>query len=93
MRILPTLTKGLCLAVLAAAPAFAGDMKLHPYATSVNYCPAGLQPIVMAGVICCGQPNTQMSYQQVMRHPVRATKARHYSARANNCPVGAKGCS
>ncbi|QIE47636.1 hypothetical protein G5B38_17080 [Pseudohalocynthiibacter aestuariivivens] len=79
------------MAFLAASPAAADGPTLYPYATNVNYCPAGLQPIVLNGVICCGQPTTSVSYQQVMKHPRRAKK-RHYSARTH-CPVGTKGCS
>jgi hypothetical protein len=28
-----------------------------------NYCPAGLQPIVVGGVVCCGTPNTAGYYE------------------------------
>lgn len=73
----------------------AAEAKLYPYAASANYCPAGLQPITISGVICCGTPNQNMSYQQVMAHPVRKHKKvkRHYvrSARAH-CQAGLKGC-
>ncbi len=92
MRLMPTLTKGLALAIFAATPALADGPTLYPYATNVNYCPAGLQPIVLNGVICCGQPTTHVSYQQVMKHPAPRVKKRHYSARRTNCPVGTKGC-
>jgi len=88
MRILPFLAAAV-LAALVALPAGAEGVKLYPYATSVNYCPSGLQPIVLNGVICCGQPNTSMSYQQVKRHPVQ----RASFARRSNCPEGEKGCS
>ena len=60
MRLMPTLTKGLALALLAASPAAGSDVTLYPYATNVNYCPAGLQPIVLNGVVCCGQPTTHV---------------------------------
>jgi len=88
MRTISALT--LALAALAAAPASAQEAKIYPYATSVNYCPSGLQPITLNGVICCGQPNQSMSYQQVMRHH---TRARKYTARTSSCPEGTKGCS
>ena len=87
MRIIPSLAIA-ATAALIAAPAAAEGVKLYPYATNVNYCPAGLQPIVVAGVICCGQPNTHMSYQQVMRHPVRSYTPR----RSYVCQEGEKGC-
>ena len=88
MRILTPLAAGLVAAVLAA-PAMA-DVKLYPYASKENYCPAGLQPITIAGVICCGVPNQSMTYQQVMRHP--APKRVHRVRAAKVCPEGAKGC-
>ena len=85
-------------AALAAGALTAGaaqaEMKIYPYGGHTpNYCPAGLQPVVVGGVICCGKPNTGMSYQQVMAHPApKKVKKRHYSARAH-CPEGTKGCS
>lgn len=94
MRILQTLTTGIAFAVLSATASLAGEVKIYPYAAHENYCPAGLQPVSIAGVICCGTPNQHVSYQQVMKHPVsvKKHKKRHYSARAH-CPVGSKGCS
>ena len=77
------------LAAFAALPASAQGPKLYPYATSVNYCPAGLQPIVLNGVICCGQPTVGMTWQQVVRHPVQ--RVRH--TRDDTCPEGQKGCN
>ncbi|SFN57436.1 hypothetical protein SAMN04487859_10559 [Roseovarius lutimaris] len=96
MRYLSSLAAGLALAVLAT-PGFAEGPRVYAYESAVNYCPAGLQPVSLNGVICCGQPNQAQSYQQVMAHPVRK-KIRHYSPRARsarahlNCPAGAKGC-
>ncbi|MFW2589914.1 hypothetical protein [Sagittula sp. SSi028] len=29
---------------------------MHAY-DAPNYCPAGLQPVMMGGVVCCGTPN------------------------------------
>lgn len=81
-----------------AAPLAAGsDTKIYPYATSHNFCPAGLQPVTISGVICCGTPNQNVSYQSMMAHPVAKKKVhrvkhRTYSARAH-CPVGTKGCT
>ena len=84
-------------AALAAGALTAGaaqaEMKIYPYGGNVpNYCPAGLQPVVVGGVICCGKPNTGMSYQQVMAHP-RPAKKRHYRSARVHCPVGQKGCN
>ncbi|WP_415921052.1 hypothetical protein [Tateyamaria sp. SN6-1] len=69
--------------------------KIYAYKSHANYCPAGLQPVTMDGTICCGVPNQQHTYQQVMSHPV--SKKRHVrrvvrAARAD-CPVGTKGCT
>lgn len=46
------------------------------YPTSANYCPAGLQPVTIGGVICCGKP-THVGYAT---HP---TPRRHYKPRAS----------
>ena len=46
------------------------NMLVYGYKTT-NYCPAGLQPVVVGGVVCCGIPNTT-SYQS---HPAPRRKA------------------
>ena len=81
-----------------AAPVVAGsEARIYPYATSHNYCPAGLRPVTINGVICCGTPNQSISYQSAKAHPAprkaahRVTR-RTYSARAS-CPIGTKGCT
>ena len=93
MRIRAALLAGFGLTLMGAAPAMA-DAKIYPHHAKANYCPAGLQPITISGVICCGTPNQTMSYQQVMMTPKRH-KAKRYVRRASsyNCPVGTKGCS
>ncbi|MDJ0631232.1 MAG: hypothetical protein QNJ44_23460 [Rhodobacter sp.] len=59
---------------LSAAPALAwsdhpmtqpasNDMAVWAYPSKHNYCPAGLQPVVVGGVICCGEP-THVGYRQ-----------------------------
>lgn len=71
------------------------EMKIYAYSSAENYCPNGLQPITMNGVICCGTPNTTQSYQQMMAHPMpkKAHKVSYHSARAvETCPEGQKGC-
>ena len=55
-----------------AAPAMA-DAKLFPY-PAANYCPAGLQPIQLGGVICCGVPNQGVTYSQYQAHPAPRRK-------------------
>ncbi|WP_375175209.1 hypothetical protein [Pseudooceanicola sp.] len=63
------ITAGLGLFAMAA-PA-AADAKLFPYPASANYCPQGLQPVQMGGVICCGVPNQSVTYSQYQAHPTR----------------------
>lgn len=91
MRILTSLALAFTAAVVAA-PAAAEGVKLYPYAAKENYCPAGLQPVSIAGVICCGKPNQSMTYQQVMAHPVRKRVKKVHHVRADVCPEGQKGC-
>lgn len=89
------------LGLMTAAPQTAtAETKIYPYKASENYCPAGLRPVSINGVICCGQPNQHISYQSAMAHPV-AKKKRHvahrvvrktYRQRAH-CEVGTKGCT
>lgn len=83
------------LAAVVAAPAAAEGPKIYAYDSHANYCPSGLQPITMNGVICCGQPNQNQSYQQVMRHPVpkkRHVKRVTHSRAVDTCAEGVKGC-
>ncbi|MFW2541402.1 hypothetical protein ACN2XU_02080 [Primorskyibacter sp. 2E107] len=69
MRILGTLGLAAGLAMTAGAAFAWGDMYMgdatndpnsnflmHSYPAE-NLCPAGLQPVTMGGVICCGSPN------------------------------------
>ena len=44
------------------AGAAQAQVTLYPYATNENYCPTGLQPVVLNGVICCGQPTTSIGH-------------------------------
>ncbi|MEP1768615.1 MAG: hypothetical protein ABJJ53_18505 [Sulfitobacter sp.] len=92
------------LAVIAAigftavAPQTASaDVKIRPYKTSHNFCAAGMQPVSINGVICCGVPNTNISYQSAMAHPVAKKKVhkKTYKPRATRsyCAVGTKGCT
>jgi len=70
--------------------AFAGGPGIHPYEGTANYCPAGLQPVSVDGVIGCGTPDRAQSYQQARQHPV--TRARSARARYGECTPGVKGC-
>lgn len=79
-----------CLMAMGAVPALADGPKIYPYATSANFCPAGLRPISINGVICCGTPNQSMTYQQAKSAPL---PRRHGPApRRTVCPEGEKGC-
>ena len=72
--------------------------KVYPVPSKSNFCPNGLQPVTISGVISCGSPNQAMTYQQMLSHPKavrvkrRSTVTYHRSARPS-CAVGAKGCS
>ena len=84
------------LAAVVAAPAMAEGPQIYHYETQENYCPQGLQPIAMNGVICCGKPNQSQSWQQVMRHPVSQSKTVKQNGRVKSarvsCRAGVKGC-
>jgi hypothetical protein len=80
----------LALAV-AGGPALAEGPRVYAYEGGPNYCPAGLQPITLNGVICCGAPNQAQSYQQAQRHPV--TRIRSARVRYDACLPGQKGCN
>ena len=57
---------------------------LQPYPASANFCPQGLQPVTMGGVICCGTPNTT----EVYSHGGGGKRSGSMS-----CQPGTKGCS
>ena len=92
MRFIPSLAAA-AIATVVAMPATADGMKVYPYPSKENYCPTGLQPVTISGVISCGQPNQTISYQQVKIHVGQygARKIRHAQA-AGTCPEGVKGC-
>ena len=63
-----------CLLALAAplatpARAEVDAPRVYAYGGVANYCPAGLQPVTINGVICCGTPNQGITYQQAKSHP------------------------
>lgn len=91
MRINTVLTAGFGLMMMGAVPAMAIDAKIYPY-HGENFCPAGLQPITITGVICCGQPNQQISYEQA-KMTAAPRHVRGYKAKQSSCPVGTKGCT
>lgn len=56
-------------AAFAGGDAYTGDaahnpnsnVLVHSYA-GANYCPQGLQPVTIGGVVCCGTPNAGAYY-------------------------------
>ncbi|MCM2560553.1 hypothetical protein M8756_04220 [Lutimaribacter sp. EGI FJ00015] len=82
-----TILAASALAMAAGMPASAMDAKIYPYHSKENYCPSGLQPVVLGGVVSCGQPNQSISYAEMKQHTV--------SRRGHGrlvCPDGEKGC-
>ncbi|CUH67669.1 hypothetical protein TG4357_03140 [Thalassovita gelatinovora] len=79
----------LSLAALLPAAAQA-EPRIYAYDSPANYCPQGLQPIQINGVICCGTPNQPVSYQSMMRE--NSTRRSTYRASRAICPEGQKGC-
>jgi hypothetical protein len=74
-------------ALLGAAPALAwsdgpmgqpatNEIAVWAYPSAHNFCPAGLQPVTIGGVVCCGQP-THYGYSS---HPAPARRAGTYVA-------------
>jgi len=64
----------------------ADGMLVYGYNTT-NYCPAGLQPVVVGGVVCCGVANTT-NYQS---HPAPRHKPRRYVSYSKGTVVYEKG--
>ncbi len=81
--------------LLVAAPVLADGPRTYAVHSNANYCPAGLQPITISGVICCGTPNQSVSYNQMLAHaaPRKHTPRKVYSNARADCPVGTKGCT
>ena len=77
-----------------AAQASSQGAKIYPH-HGENFCPAGLQPVTISGVVCCGVPNQNMSYQQAKMTPAAPRKVvkRSVVRRQAACQVGTKGCT
>lgn len=79
-----TFSAALAGIALSAAPALAwndtqpasNDMAVWAYPSQANYCPAGLQPVMVGGVICCGTPT---HHGNPYAHPVAKHKPAHSS--------------
>lgn len=74
-----------------AAQASSQGAKIYPH-HGENFCPAGLQPVTISGVVCCGQPNQNISYQQAKMTAAPRKVVKRYKAQSN-CTVGTKGCT
>jgi hypothetical protein len=71
------------------------EAKIYPYATTENFCPAGLRPVSINGTVGCGTPNQHATYQSVMAHPA-ARKKHHlprHTSHSAQCEIGTKGCT
>ncbi|MEZ5715671.1 MAG: hypothetical protein R3D85_11140 [Paracoccaceae bacterium] len=80
-------------AALWAMPA-AAEMPIFAYASKENHCPAGMQPIILGGVICCGVPNQSISYQ-AQNNPGGGHRVKRKAVRrvaSTYCPETMKGC-
>ncbi|MGY3439195.1 MULTISPECIES: hypothetical protein [unclassified Marinovum] len=74
----------------------AGQNLVYAYPGVPNYCPAGLQPVLANGEICCGKPNTTGTYYnapgkaKAVRVKRRSHGAKSYAPKAY-APEGVKG--
>ncbi|MCR8550367.1 hypothetical protein M4578_21300 [Salipiger sp. P9] len=85
---------------LAWGDMYMGDTTGDPYQEPLvqaypapNYCPAGKQPVIVGGVICCGVPTAGTYYNPVSKpKPAvkKVVKTKTYLPRAY-APVGEKG--
>ena len=64
----------------------------NAYPSAANYCPAGLQPVLVSGEICCGTPNAGPYVNRAGGHK-KVYKKKHYVSHAPrmDAPVGEKG--
>ncbi|WP_050931733.1 hypothetical protein [Aestuariivita boseongensis] len=92
MRFQRVLSAALVATVLGAVPGMAMDAKIYPYASKQNFCPQGLQPVTISGVICCGTPNQSQSYQSMMQQSGSHKRSYRAASSRADCPPGVKGC-
>lgn len=71
----------------------AGQTLVYPYPAKHNYCPAGLQPVLANGEICCGKPNVSHTYYNPagQKKKVHRKKARQSQYPRAYAPAGVKG--
>lgn len=97
MRHFGTLAAAAALTMTGSAALAWGDMYMgdgthnpnsnvlvHSY-SGANYCPEGLQPVMVGGVICCGTPNAGAYIDRPGKVMRRSHKPAAYA------PVGEKG--
>ncbi|WGW05444.1 hypothetical protein [Tropicibacter oceani] len=102
MRIFGTLGLAAGFALMGGAAFAWGDMYMgdgtndpnsnflmHSY-NAPNHCPAGLQPVTMGGVICCGTPNAGPYVDRPGKASYKPKAKPAYRPRAY-APVGEKG--
>jgi len=53
---------------LSAGAALAEGPRVYAY-PGENFCPTGLQPVTISGVISCGTPNQKVSYSAMKATP------------------------
>ena len=89
MRKTLTIAAGLLAFTAATAQA---EPRIYAYHAE-NFCPAGLQPITIDGVICCGTPNQSTSYQSMKQTPVvkRKKHVKRHSHVVYDVDPGVKG--
>lgn len=63
---------------------------LEHYYAAPNYCPAGLQPVLVGGVVCCGQANAGAYVDRPGKAVRKVTYKPKYTPRAY-APAGEKG--
>ncbi|TNF17737.1 MAG: hypothetical protein EP318_20595 [Rhodobacteraceae bacterium] len=70
----------------------AGQNLVYPYPARENFCPAGLQPVLANGEVCCGKPNVSATYYNA---PTRKISRKKVVRRAQYprayAPEGIKG--
>ena len=54
------------------------NVLMHAYPTATNNCPAGLQPVLVGGVICCGTPNAAPYVNRAGGHKRVVKQKKHY---------------
>jgi len=75
---------------LSLVQAMGSQPLIYAYPTA-NYCPQGLQPVTIGGVICCGVPTAHGYHQPVHRKPVHKPYVAYGKGYNESTPVYEKG--